>query len=134
MKCPGSKRLRVRVLSIVLALYLASCGGGGSQGPVSGGGNVTPQGVATDTGTVTLRWTAVVQNTNGSALTDLAGYKIYFGTSPGALNTVVVLSSPGLTTYQVTNLSSGTWYFAVAAFTHNGTEGVRSNVASKTVQ
>lgn len=71
--------------------------------------------------------------TNGKTLTNLADYKVYYGTSPHPV-TVVVLSNPNLTTYQITNLSSGTWYFAVAAYTSDGTEGVQSNVASKTVQ
>lgn len=133
MKRPGSKRLHLGVFGIALALSIAACGSGGGQSPVSGQPNGTPKGVATDSGTATLSWTPVVGNTNGTALTDLAGYRIYFGSSPGTLNTVVVLSNPGLTTYQVTNLSSGTWYFAVAAFASTGTEGVLSNIASKTV-
>jgi len=33
-------------------------------------------------GDATLSWTAPGTNTNGSALTDLSGYKLYYGTSP----------------------------------------------------
>jgi large repetitive protein len=86
------------------------------------------------TGSATLNWTAVTLNTNGSTLTDLAGYKVYYGSSPSALNTVVTLANPSLSTYTVSNLSSGTWYFGVAAYATNGTQSVMSNVGSKTIQ
>jgi hypothetical protein len=84
-------------------------------------------------GSATLTWTAVTENTNGTPLTGLAGYKVFYGTSQNALNTSVTLANPSLTTYTVTNLSSGTWYFAVAAYTSSGTQGVLSNVGSKTI-
>jgi large repetitive protein len=84
-------------------------------------------------GSATLNWTSVTQNTNGSVLTNLAGYKIHYGTSANALNTVVVLANPSLTTYLVPNLSPGTWYFGVSAYASNGTEGVLSNVGAKTI-
>ena len=35
-------------------------------------------------GSITLSWTAPTENEDGSALTDLAAYKIYYGTSPGS--------------------------------------------------
>jgi large repetitive protein len=85
-------------------------------------------------GSATLTWTAVTSNTNGSTLTDLAGYKISYGTSASAMNTVVTLANPSLTTYQVSNLSSGTWYFGVAAYTTTGTTGEMSNIGQKTIQ
>ncbi len=37
------------------------------------------------TGTARLSWTAPTQNTDGSTVTDLAGYRIYHGTSASAL-------------------------------------------------
>ena len=48
-------------------------------------------------GTATISWIPPTQNTDGSALTDLAGYRIYYGTSPSSLNQNVELSNPGLT-------------------------------------
>jgi hypothetical protein len=84
-------------------------------------------------GSVTLSWTAVTKNTNGSALTDLAGYRLYYGTSANAMNTVVVLANPAMTTYVVGNLSSGTWYFGIAAYTTTGVDSAMSNVGSTTI-
>lgn len=85
-------------------------------------------------GTATLSWTAVTQNTNGTTLTDLAGYKVFYGTAANAMNTVVTLANPSLTNYLVSNLSSGTWYFGVAAYASDGTQSAMSNVGSKTIQ
>lgn len=84
-------------------------------------------------GTATLTWTAPTTNTNGSALTDLAGYHIYYGTSPSALSTVVDIANPATTTYTVSSLASGTWYFAVNAYTTSGVESSLSNTGSKSV-
>ena len=49
------------------------------------------------------------------------------------MNKVVTLSNPSLTNYLVTNLSSGTWYFAITAYTANGMESRPSNVGHKTI-
>lgn len=84
-------------------------------------------------GSATLNWTAVTQNTDGTVLTDLAGYHIHYGTSAGNMSTVVTLNNASLTTYLVTNLSSGTWYFGVSAYSSTGVEGMLSNVGSKTI-
>ncbi len=84
-------------------------------------------------GTASLDWTAVTQNMDGSTLTNLAGYNIHYGTSASNLSQTIQVSNPSLTAYVVTNLSSGAWYFAVAAYTSGGVEGVLSNVGSKTI-
>jgi hypothetical protein len=85
-------------------------------------------------GTATLDWTSVTQNTNGSALTNLAGYHVHYGTSASNLNQTVQIANPTVTTYVVSNLSSGTWYFSVSAYTSSGLEGDLSNVGQKTIQ
>jgi hypothetical protein len=131
MKQPVLRQLRLGAVGAALALAAAACGGGGGSAS-SGAPNTAPQSVSP--GTAILNWTAVSQNTNGAALTDLAGYRIYYGTSPNELSTVVVVPNAGATSYQVTNLSSGTWYFAVAAYTSSGIEGDHSNVVAKTVE
>ena len=84
-------------------------------------------------GTATISWIPPTQNTDGSSLTDLAGYRVYYGTSPSNLNQVVELSNPGLTSYMVENLSPSTWYFSMRSFSTDGTESEASGVASKTI-
>jgi Putative Ig domain len=85
-------------------------------------------------GSATLTWIAPTQNTDGSALTNLAGYHIYYGQSAGNLNQSVQVANPGLTTYVVSGLGSGTWYFTINDYTSAGTESAVSNVVSKTIQ
>ncbi len=75
----------------------------------------------------------MTKNTNGTLLHDLAGYRLYYGTSMSSLSTVVELANPNLTTYLVSNLPSGTWYFGVTAYTKNGTESAKSNIVQKTI-
>jgi hypothetical protein len=123
----------VRLSATVFALGIGACGGGGNPHAVSNGPNVAPKDIIPDNHTAILNWSPVRTKTDGKTLTNLAGYKVYYGTSPHPV-TAVVLSNPNLTTYQFTNLSAGKWYFAVSAYTGDGIEGVQSNVASKTVQ
>jgi hypothetical protein len=84
-------------------------------------------------GSATVSWNAPTQNTDGSALTNLAGFNIYYGTSATTLNQSVHLANPGLTTYALGNLAPGTWYFAVNAYTTTGAESAISSIASKTI-
>lgn len=84
-------------------------------------------------GSATLTWQSPTQNTDGTTLTDLAGYRIVYGTSAGALTQTVEISNASVTTYVVDQLSSATWYFAVKAYTEAGTESDLSNVASKAI-
>jgi hypothetical protein len=85
-------------------------------------------------GSASLGWTPPTQNTNGSALTDLAGYKVHYGTSAASLGTAVVISNPSVTNYVVTNLAPGTWYFGVSAYASDGTESALSNIGQKTIE
>lgn len=84
------------------------------------------------TGNATLTWAAPTTNTDGSALTDLSGYKIYYGSSPSTLSSVVSVSV-GSSSYVVTNLSAGTWYFAMTSLNTAGNESAQSTVVSKTL-
>jgi putative Ig domain-containing protein len=84
-------------------------------------------------GSATVSWSAPTQNTDGSALTNLAGFNIYYGTSATTLNQSVQIANPGLTTYALGNLAPGTWYFAVNAYTTAGAESAISSIASKTI-
>jgi hypothetical protein len=89
--------------------------------------------VATATGSATLTWTPPTQNTDGTALNNLAGYKVYWGTSAGSYTKSVTVNNPGLATYVVDQLTPATWYFAVTAVNSAGVESAFSNVASKQV-
>lgn len=119
----------------------ASTSGGGTSGSKSGTtstagtgsgskGDTTPVAHAN---TVTINWTPPTENTNGSPLTNLAGYDIHYGTSSGNLSKKIAVSNPGIATYVVSNLSAGRYYFAVAAVNSAGTESPLSSQVSATV-
>jgi hypothetical protein len=84
-------------------------------------------------GSATLNWSTPTQNTNGTPLTNLAGFHIYYGTSASNLNQSVQIANPALTSYTLSNLASGTWYFSINDYTTAGTESAVSNIASTTV-
>jgi hypothetical protein len=88
---------------------------------------------APSTGSVTVSWLPPTENVNGSALTNLAGYHIYYGTSQTNLNQMVNVTNPGLATYVVSNLSPTTWYFALTSVNSNGVESPRTAVMSHAV-
>jgi hypothetical protein len=80
-----------------------------------------------------VAWTPPTERTDGSALTDLAGYKIYYGKKSSSLTHVFNVKSAGLTSHLVENLDAGTWYFAVTAYDTKGLESARSATQSKTI-
>ena len=87
----------------------------------------------TGMGSVTLSWTAPTQNEDGSALTDLAGYKLYWGTAPGVYTDTATIDNPGITTYTVDGLAPGTYEFVATSLNAAGVESTYSNPATKTV-
>jgi hypothetical protein len=84
-------------------------------------------------GSATLSWQPPTQNTDGTPLTNLAGFKVYWGTSPGNYTSSVTINNPGLATYVVGNLTPNTYHFTVTAINSAGTESAFSNPASKTI-
>jgi hypothetical protein len=92
---------------------------------------ITVQAVAL--GSATLSWTPPTQNSDGSPLTDLAGFKVYWGTAQNSLTSSATITNAGVTSYLVENLVPATWFFAVTAFDTSGNESSQSNLASKTI-
>jgi Putative Ig domain len=84
-------------------------------------------------GRATVAWTPPTLRSDGSALTNLAGYRIYYGVGPDAFDNVIDVDTVGVTSFVVENLAAGTWYFAVTARDSAGTESGLSNAASKTI-
>jgi hypothetical protein len=84
-------------------------------------------------GSVSLSWAAPTDNTNGTPVSDLAGYHIHYGTTADALNSVIDVPGAGATAYEISNLSSGTYYFTVTAYNSMGEESASSEEASQTI-
>ena len=84
-------------------------------------------------GTATLSWNPPTENSDGSALTDLAGYRIYYGRNSNNLDRSIEVSNPGLTRYVVENLTQARWYFSMTSVNSGGRESARSATKSKTI-
>jgi hypothetical protein len=78
-----------------------------------------------------VSWTVPSFNTDGSALTDVSGYRVYYGTSPSNLAQSILVAGVGLTSVAVTGLPAGTYYFAVATVNSTGQTSVLSAVVSR---
>jgi len=129
------------LVCLVAAGILAGCGGGGGSetvqsNPSAGAGTPPPPppppppAGGGGTGAATLSWQPPTTYSDGSPLT-IRGYRFYAGPAQNNLSLVEDLQQPGLSTYMVSGLSAGTWYFAVTAYDAQGIESTFSNIASK---
>ena len=85
-------------------------------------------------GSATLSWVAPTQNTDGSALTNLAGYRVLYGkTRGGPYESSVYINNPSVTRYVVEGLVPGTYYFVVTARNSAGVESGYSGEATRTL-
>jgi Putative Ig domain len=83
-------------------------------------------------GSITLSWTPPTTNSDGSAITGLAGYRIYYGRASDELSEIVVIDNPGTSRWVIDDLSPATWHFAMTSYNDVGLESVRIAVGSKT--
>ena len=86
------------------------------------------------TGAATLQWSDPTKNTNGTTLTNLAGVHLYYGQSQSSMTNEVTIASTSETTYTVSGLTAGTWYFGETAYTTTGMVSSLSPIGSKTIQ
>ena len=128
----GRCALKIRVsrpgVWVAVAALLSGCidpGPGSTHAPTA-----SPSSAG---GAATISWEAPTTNTDGTPLTDLAGYRIYYGSSPDKLGHSVQIKTIGLQTYVIDDLQSGTWYFAVMAVASDGSESGLSDIVSKTI-
>jgi len=83
----------------------------------------------------TLTWTAPTQNTDGTPLTDLAGFKLMRGLSPGGPydQETIDIPDPNATSYVDQPLLGGQYCYVSLAYNAIGTESDQSNEACKDV-
>lgn len=85
-----------------------------------------------------VSWEAPTTNTDGTALTDLAGFKVYWNSGDPSMVTaptgkVRAITNGTTLTTTITGLTAGNWYFAVTALKASGVESGISNVATKAI-
>ncbi len=84
-------------------------------------------------GSANVTWTAPTTNVDGTALTNLAGFKVVYGTSSTSLTNSKTVDDMTQRSTTVSPLTPGTWYFAVRAFNSANAESGNSNVSSKVI-
>lgn len=82
------------------------------------------------TRSVTLNWTAPTSNTDGTALTNLAGYTLFYGNASRQYQASVRVPDAGTTSVVLEGLAPGTWYFAIRSFNNTGLESDYSGEVS----
>jgi hypothetical protein len=85
---------------------------------------LVPSAFSTETGTIVLVWDANTES-------DLAGYRVHYGTASAPYSSILAISSPTAT---ISNLTNGyTYTFAVTAYNTAGAESPYSDSISYTV-
>lgn len=90
--------------------------------------------VQTTLGSATLTWQAPTTRVDGTSLTNLAGYRIHYGTAVNNYPNVVQIPNAGITSAVVSQLTPATWYFVVSAYDATGLESSTTSPVSKTIQ
>ncbi|MEJ2394334.1 MAG: fibronectin type III domain-containing protein [Candidatus Thiodiazotropha sp.] len=118
----------IQILTLVMSVSLLSaCGNTDSSGSST---PTSSQSVPASNGSVTISWTPPSTRSDGSYLSsnDLAGYRVYLGTSSSSLSPREDLADIEMTEYTVKNLPAGDYYFAVTAYDSDGQESGYSQV------
>ena len=105
----------------IVVLFFISCGQDSGQNSTE------------SISSATLSWNPPTTNVDGTNLTDLAGYKIYYGTTSGEYKEVLDVNDPKATEYTIATLPPGTYYFVATAYDVIGNESSYSNEVSKTI-
>lgn len=87
-------------------------------------------------GRIVLSWQAPTQNTNGTPLTDLAGFKVYTSQTQMALGATQpdVIANPAARSHTIDDAPLGLIWLAVTAYNASNIESDMSNAVSKDVQ
>jgi hypothetical protein len=83
-------------------------------------------------GTMSLSWIAPSENVDGSPLTDLSGYRVYYGEVSRNYPDMTEVSDPNTTNTSIA-LPSGDYYVVMTALDEEGNESAYSNEVLKVV-
>ena len=126
------------VAQAMACIALASCGGANEDfsslpeneqaiGPA-------PAPAPAPSSSTTVSWAMPSSNVDGTQLTDIAGYRIVYGTSATALTQSVDVAGASTTSKVIGGLSKATYYFAVLTINAAGTASNQSGVAAVAIQ
>lgn len=92
-----------------------------------------PTGSSSTINFVDLSWGRPNYRVSGASLTNLAGYRIYRGTSSGNYNRVLNVGA-NVTSYRVDSLEPGTYFFSIKAVDQDGVESAFAPEQVATIQ
>ena len=111
---------------LLLFLFVAGCRGGTTgDGGLTGPSGSSPQSPSQPAPrSITLAWDPPSENEDGTPLTDLAGHRVYYGsTSPLTDGNRTSVDVGTATMHTIVDLEPGTYYVAVAAYDASANEG-----------
>ncbi len=120
----------IQILAILATVSLLSaCGGSDTTTNDETSNNFTPP-PPSNQKSINLTWSPPSTRADGSYLppSNLAGYRIYMGTSNSNLKPLVDLMDDEITKYTVDNLAAGSYYFSVSAYDTDGLESGLSQI------
>jgi hypothetical protein len=122
----GSLRTVQLALATLICAALSACGGSGNAMGAGSATSNTPGNSTTATSSpapptnnsVTLSWSPPTQNSDGTPLTNLAGYTLHYGTASLDYTGTIEVTNPATTSYVLSdaNFPAGTYYFAISAY------------------
>ena len=117
----GFTMIKQKIYSIffisLIILILAGCGGNSSQ--------------TVGTGSVSLAWNAPTTYVDGTPITGLVGFKVYYGIASRVYTHIIDVRN--VPSCSINALFPGTYYFAITAYDSFGIESTYSTELSKTI-
>lgn len=137
----GAPRSAQVALGALICTALVACGGSGSSSVAGSAASVNPltssvASTASSTNkSVTLSWSPPTHNSDGSSITNLAGYTLHYGTASQDYTGSIEITSPTQTSYILSNngFPPGTYYFAISAYNAQQVSSSLSGEVSVTV-
>lgn len=105
-------------------------------GPGEGGDSLSPAApsapsVSGGSSSISVSWSAVTTNSDGSAISDLSNYRVWRSTSSGSGFSVLATISAPTVSYTDSSVTSGTtYYYKITARDTNSNESAQSSVSS----
>ena len=117
------------IIANLLTILLSSCAGTTSESmSVSASSSDLPPTVSKTGCDVVLEWSAPKFNTKSEAITNIAGYKIYYDTQPGVYKLKKTITGSQSLSIVITELENTVYYFSITAF---NTVGIDSDYSDE---
>lgn len=137
----GLRRMAHMGLAVSVCVVLAACGGSGSPASNSAAsgnavaGSVGATSAASTDKSTTLSWSAPTRNSDGSHITNLAGYTLHYGTASQDYTGSIEITNPTATSYVISGSAfpPGTYYFAISDYNAEQVSSSFSGEVSVTV-